>query len=80
MIARARRLRFRRKLRQHKHQLHDIGVLADQYFFRRLDRIPQVRRFVGVWLTLVVLLIGCSVAQINSLSGFKTRFCRLTYL
>lgn len=48
-------------------------VNAERYFFRRLDRLVPVRRFVISWLLLLVLLCGCLVGQIRALdSQFKT--------
>lgn len=70
MISRARRLRFRRQIRMHKHQLEDMGAGADQYFFRRLDNVVPVRRFIIVWVALIFVLIGSSAVQIYSLSGY----------
>lgn len=70
MMSRARRLRMRRQIRMHKHQLEDVGASADQHFFRRLDNLTTVRRFVSMWVALIVVLIGGSVVQIYALSGY----------
>ena len=48
-------------------------VTVERYFFRRLDRLVPVRRFVITWLLLLVLLCGCLVGQIRALDGqFQT--------
>ncbi len=48
-------------------------VTAERYFFKRLDRLAPIRRFVITWLLLIVLLCGCLVGQIRALDGqFKT--------
>ncbi len=70
MVSRKHRLRLRRKMRLHRRQVTTAGAQTDRYFFRRLERLVQVRRFVGVWLVLIVVLIGCSVVQISSLSQY----------
>jgi peptide/nickel transport system substrate-binding protein len=71
---RALKLRFRRRLRVQKRQVEELGAQAEQRlendFFRRLERLALVRRFVSTWLLLVILLIGVVVAQIRALSGY----------
>ncbi len=71
---RALKLRFRRQLRMQKLQVEELGVQAEQRleddFFKRLERLGVVKRFVSTWLLLVVLLIGIVVAQIRSLSSY----------
>jgi peptide/nickel transport system substrate-binding protein len=71
---RAMKLRFRRRLRLQKRQVEEFSAQAEQRlendFFKRLERLAIVRRFVSAWLLLVVLLIGVVVAQIRSLSGY----------
>ncbi|HEY5806242.1 MAG TPA: ABC transporter substrate-binding protein [Candidatus Saccharimonadales bacterium] len=70
---RAIKLRFRRHLRLQKRQVEEFGAQAEQRleddFFKRLERLAHVRRFVTSWLLLVVLLIGVVVAQTRSLNG-----------
>lgn len=70
MNSRARRLRLRRQIRMHKHQLDDMSVGADQYFFRRLDNIVPVRRFIVMWVALIFVLVGSSAVQLYSLSNY----------
>lgn len=53
-----------------RHQVVTIGEQTDRHFFRRFERLIKVRRFVAAWLTLIVLLVGASVAQNYSLSGY----------
>lgn len=70
MVGRAHRLRFRRKMRLHRRQVETAGQQTDQYVFRRLDRLTNVRRFVFAWIGLMVVIIGCSVIQISSLGKY----------
>jgi peptide/nickel transport system substrate-binding protein len=69
---RALKLRFRRHLRMQKRQVEELGASAEQRleddFFKRLERLGRVRRFLSTWILLVVLLIGCVVAQTRALS------------
>lgn len=71
---RAIKLRFRRHLRLQKRQVEEFGAQAEQRlendFFKRLERLGVVRRFVSSWLLLVILLIGIVVAQVRGLSGY----------
>lgn len=74
MLNRAFKLRFRRRLRLRKHQVEAIGQQAEYHLerdlFRRLERLRNVRRFVAVWLALLLLLGGCSIVQMRALSGY----------
>lgn len=73
MIFRAFKLRFRRRLRIQKLQVEEFGQQAEQHlernFFRRLERLADVRRFVVTWIILLVLLGGVVIAQIRGLSA-----------
>jgi peptide/nickel transport system substrate-binding protein len=74
MVSRAFKLRFRRRLRLRKRQVEELSLQAEQQlernFFKRLERLVDVRRFVLSWLVLLVLLAGILVAQIRSLGGY----------
>ncbi len=74
MKTRAFKLRFRRRLRLRKIQVEEFGQQAERglerNFFRRLDRLGDVRRFVVTWLLLLVLLAGCVVAQVRGLGAY----------
>lgn len=74
MLSRAYKLRFRRRFRLQKRQVEEFGAQAEQHletnFFKRLERLAHVRRFVVSWMLLLVLLIGCSIAQTRGLSSF----------
>jgi peptide/nickel transport system substrate-binding protein len=74
MIFRAFKLRFRRRLRMQKLQVEELGQQAEQQlernFFRRLERLADVRRFVITWIILLVLLGGVVAAQIRGLGGY----------
>lgn len=67
------KLKFRRHLRLQKKQVEELSAQAEQRlendFFKRLERLGVVRRFVISWMLLIVLLIGCVVAQTRGLNG-----------
>lgn len=68
------KLRFHRDLAKRKRQVEDFGLQAESHlernFFKRFDNLMKVRRFAVTWIVLVVLLIGCVVAQTRGLSGY----------
>ncbi len=70
---RALKLRFRRRLRLQRRQVGALSAQAEQRlendFFKRLERLGMVRRFVLTWTLLVILLIGAVIAQNRALSG-----------
>ncbi len=74
MVSRAFKLRFRRRLRLRKRQVEAFGQQAEDQiernFFRRLERLRDVRRFVLSWVLLLVMVGGCMVVQIRALSGY----------
>ena len=74
MISRLTRLRWRRRIRRSKNQVEDIGIKAednvDQYFFRRLSKFTDIRRFVITWILLIVILIGSVGLQTRALSNY----------
>jgi peptide/nickel transport system substrate-binding protein len=74
MIDRTTKLRWRRRVRQRRRQVEDIGIQAEEqleeHFFKRLGRLTYVRRFVISWVLLVALLITGSVAQLRGLSPY----------
>ena len=74
MIDRTTKLRWRRRFRQRKHQVEDLGFQAEEsierHFFKRLSRLTEVRRFVVGWTLLFVLLIGGVVYQISVLGAY----------
>jgi len=74
MQARLIRLRFRRGLRQRQRLVEDLGTQAEenieQHLLKRFDRLANVKRFVGAWLGLLVLLIGGLIAQNINLSNY----------
>lgn len=73
MFSRASKLRFRRRFRMQRLQVEELSQQAEQQlernFFRRLERLAGVRRFVLAWVLLTVLLAGVTVAQTRSLSS-----------
>lgn len=74
MVSRAFKLRVRRRFRVQQRQVEAFGQQAEaqleRNFFRRLERLREVRRFVGAWLLLFILLGSCLVVQIRALSGY----------
>jgi ABC-type transport system substrate-binding protein len=74
MIDRTTRLRWRRRFRYRKRQVEDMGSQAEEnlerHFFRRVGRLSHVRRFIAVWVLLVVLLVGTLVIQTRALGGY----------
>ncbi len=68
--SRSHKLRLRRKIRLHRKQVEAASSQTDKYFFRRLDRLVHVRRFVSAWMILVVVMIGCLVVQMSALSQY----------
>lgn len=74
MIERNTQLRWRRLFRKRKRQVEDIGVQAEEQverlFFRRLNRLVNVRRFMVTWIALVVLLVAGLIVQTRQLSSY----------
>lgn len=70
----ASKLRIRRKFRKRQNQVENLSEqaesVAERYFFRRLEHLTAVRRFVIAWLLLFVLLAGSLVGQIRALDGY----------
>ncbi|HSX32185.1 MAG TPA: ABC transporter substrate-binding protein, partial [Candidatus Saccharimonadales bacterium] len=71
---RAIKLRVRRSLRLQRRQVEELSVQTGQRieddFFKRLERLGAVRRFIVAWITAIVLLIGCTVTQMRGLSAY----------
>lgn len=63
----------KRELRHRQHQVEALGLqaesLAERHFFKRLERLVPVRRFVITWVLFFVLLSGCLIGQIRALHG-----------
>ncbi len=74
MINRTTKLRWRRKYRVKRRQVEDYSQQAeenlDKHFFRRLNRIVGVRRFIVSWLLLFILLTSITIAQTHGLSSY----------
>lgn len=70
MVSRVQKLRFRRALRMRRRQVETVGQQTDQYVLRRLERLVRVRRFVAIWITLIVVLVIGSVLQTTALSNY----------
>ena len=68
------RLKARRRVRKEKRYVEDITVLADnsldKHFFKRINRLNEVRRFVLSW-TLLLMFIGFgAIWQVRGLDSF----------
>lgn len=70
MVRRTYRLRLRRKMREHRRQVETAGDQTEQYLFRRWGRLVKVRRFVSVWLALIVILAGATIMQMSALGTY----------
>jgi peptide/nickel transport system substrate-binding protein len=74
MINRTHKLRWRRRVKRSTHQAQEFSQQAekglDKHFFKRLDHIVGVRRFVLAWVFLLALLGGTVIAQTRGLSQF----------
>lgn len=74
MIDRTTKLRWRRRLRRSKQQVEDISVQAEEHierhFFKRLNRLLNVRRFVISWILLFGLLAGLVLYQTAGLENY----------
>jgi peptide/nickel transport system substrate-binding protein len=71
---RALKLRFRRTFRLQRKQVEEFGAVAEQRleddFFKRLERLGTVWRFVVTWGVLLALLLGAVVAQTRGLGSY----------
>ncbi len=74
MIDRTTRLRWRRLFRRRRRQVEDLGLQTEEnlerHFFRRFNRLREVRRFVISWVLLLVLLGVGGVMQLTALSDY----------
>jgi peptide/nickel transport system substrate-binding protein len=63
-----------KRLRQGQRQVEDIGSQAeesiDKHFFGRIDHLLPIKRFIGVWVGLMVLLLIAVLYETISLSGY----------
>jgi ABC-type transport system substrate-binding protein len=63
----------KKEMRERQQQVEALAdqaeSLAERHFFKRLDRLVPVRRFITTWILLFVLLSGCMVGQIRALDG-----------
>lgn len=61
-------------MRVSQQQASDFSTQAEQnierHLLRRFERLSMVRRFVFTWIALFLLLIGCLIWQLFSLSGY----------
>ncbi len=68
------KLRFRRQVRKGQRQVEDFSQQAEtkieSQLFDRFERLRAVRRFIGAWVLLFVILIGLTVWQLNGLATY----------
>ncbi|HEY8998857.1 MAG TPA: ABC transporter substrate-binding protein [Candidatus Saccharimonadales bacterium] len=75
IFSRATKLRFRRRLRVQQQQVVLLSQQAEaefeRDFFKKIEHLSgKTWRFVSSWLGLLLLLVGCLVAQMRGLSGY----------
>ncbi len=74
MIDRTTKLRWRRRVRRSRRQVEDIGFQAEEklerHFFKRLAKLPNVLRFGGTWVLLMLILIGGTIVQTRYLGNY----------
>lgn len=74
MINRTTKLRWRRRWRQRKNQVEQLGLQTEdnieRHVFRRFDRLMQVRRFVFSWVVLCLFLLGGVLFQTSALTRY----------
>ena len=74
MIDRVTRLRWRRRIRSGKNQVEDLGSQAEQgleeHLIKRMSRLGRVRRFIAIWVALIILLLGGLFIQIRRLQSY----------
>jgi peptide/nickel transport system substrate-binding protein len=74
MIDRATKLRWRRKIKRGRLQVEDYNQSAEvnleKNLFRRLHRLNDVKRFILIWMALIVLLFGVTIFQISNISQY----------
>lgn len=68
------RLRFRRRLRTQKRNVERLSLEAEEQleerFFKRLNRLTQVRRFIALWVVFLLFLLAAVMVQLQGLSGY----------
>jgi peptide/nickel transport system substrate-binding protein len=74
MINRTTKLRWRRRWRQKRNQVEQLGIQTEdtieRHFFRRFTRLAQVRRFIFGWVLLCLFLLGGVVYQTSALTRY----------
>lgn len=74
MINRKTKLRMRRSFRRHKNQVEQLGLQTEdtieKHFFKRFDRLINVRRFITAWVVLCLFLIGAVMYQTSALTKY----------
>ncbi len=74
MIDRATKLRWRRKIKRGRLQVEDYNQSAEinleKNLFKRFHRLNDVRRFIFIWISLIVLLLGITLFQIFDISQY----------
>lgn len=75
------RLKFRRRFRAQRRQVERLSLEAEERieerFFKRLNRLTQVRRFIAIWVVFLLFLFAGVMVQIQALGGY---FQKLQYV
>lgn len=65
---------MRRRFRRHKNQVEQLGLQTEdtieKHFFKRFDRLINVRRFIAAWVVLCLFLIGAVLYQTSLLAKY----------
>lgn len=73
MIDRTTKLRWRRRIRRRKQQVEDVSVQAEEHLekhlFKRLSHLPNVRRFMASWISLILVLMAGVIYQTRALES-----------
>lgn len=74
MINRTTKLRWRRRFKRSQRQVESFSIQAEQgvekHFFKRLNKLTDVRRFVTAWVLLIILIGAGLVVQVRALSPY----------
>jgi len=66
--------RLRRKWRSRRQSAVEFGQQADEQIerllIRRFERLGSVKRFVGLWLLLIILLVSVTIFQLRALPAY----------
>lgn len=74
MVNRTTKLRWRRRFKRGQRRVENLSVNAEQsvekHFFKRLNKLSDIRRFVAAWTLLIIFLGAGLVIQVRALSPY----------